>query len=431
MRRVFLPLAVLLFLCCALPAQDAGTCSQRLRGHVGFFASDSLSGRLAGTSGERRAADYIYDRLYEAGLTMLADRSGQDFSIVKGGDTLHSANIVGMVEGYDSALKGQYVVVGANMDHIGTNILTVDGGETIQVYPGANDNASGLSCLIELAERVAGTSFLFRRSVVFVAFGAKEEGMAGSWYFVNRAFSHTDSISVMVDLVSLGKSGESNPFIYYTCVPNPDVSGFVNRIAGAGSYYAPSHGEGTVLPNDYLTFYEKGIPVVLFTTGSSRTNRTVRDIPSGLDYQNMEYICEFVFNFIREAANADYMVSRISAEGEDPLDRVYTPYEVDNPPEFYHGDEKRFLERWVYTYLKYPEMPLSMGIQGQVLVEFIVEKDGSVSNVKAVRGDDYDLEDEAVRVVAASPKWKPATLGGEKVRVKYVIPVEFRLRKRK
>ena len=59
-----------------------------------------------------------------------------------------------------------------------------------------------------------------------------------------------------------------------------------------------------------------------------------------------------------------------------------------------------------------------------------MEKDGSVTNVRAIRGNDQYLEDEAVRVISASPKWKPGVLGGEKVRVKYSVPVEFRLKKR-
>ena len=71
-----------------------------------------------------------------------------------------------------------------------------------------------------------------------------------------------------------------------------------------------------------------------------------------------------------------------------------------------------------------------MGVQGIVTVEFVVETDGSVTGVKVVRGIDDDLDREAVRVVSSSPKWRPATKNGEKVRVKYSLPIEFRLKKR-
>ena len=70
------------------------------------------------------------------------------------------------------------------------------------------------------------------------------------------------------------------------------------------------------------------------------------------------------------------------------------------------------------------------GIQGRVMVEFIVEKDGKLSDVHVVKGVSEELDAEAVKVVAASPKWKPARLNGEKVRCSMTIPVEFRLERK-
>lgn len=407
--------------------------------HVAYLASDSLKGRLAGSSGEKAAAEYMYDCLYEAGVTMLTPRLGQDFSIVTGADTIHSLNVVGVVEGYDPVLKNQYIVVGANLDHLGTNVLTVDGRPVRQIFPGANDNASGIASVIEVAKRVASSSFFFRRSVVFVGFGAKEQGMAGSWYFVNRAFQDIDSVSMMLEFRMVGGSGPESQFLYYTGVPNPELNRIVYSLADVGAFYTPSMGEGVVPIGDYLPFYEKNIPVMLLTSGTDRNNRTTRDKADLLDYQTMDYICDFAYNFIREAANQDLMIERsLNVEESDSNgggtyggERVYTPFEVDVAPEFFKGDAGTFLTEWVYTYLRYPDIPLREGVSGTVTVEFIVEKDGSVTNVRAVSGNDQYLEDEAVRVVSASPKWKPGLLGGEKVRVKYSIPVEFRLKKRK
>ena len=371
---------------------------------------------------------------------MLSPRSGQDFYIAAEGDTVYSRNIVGIVEGYDSLLRNQFIVVGANIDHIGSNVLTVNGRPERQIFPGANDNASGIAAVVEVARRVASSSFLFRRSVVFVGFGAKEEGMAGSWYFANRAFPDIDSVSVMVDLRSVGCTEPGSRFVYYTGVPSPEISSLVYGLSQVGAFYVPSVGDGVMPPGDYLPFYEKNIPVMLLTTGPDRNNRTVRDTAPLLDYETMDYICDFVYHLVREAANLDMMIERPQAVGVDTEqtggtgtgeERVYSPYEVDTPPQFFKGDAGTFLNEWVYTYLRYPEIPLDQGISGTVTVEFVVEKDGSVTNVRAVRGEDQYLEDEAVRVISASPKWKPGVLGGEKVRVKYSVPVEFRLRQRK
>lgn len=118
---------------------------KRLEDHVTSLSSVSLEGRMAGSVGERAAAEYMYDCLSEAGVTMLCPRDGQDFFIVTDGDTVHSRNIVGIVEGYDEVLKNQYVVVGANLDHLGSNSLTVNGKNVMQVFPGAYDNASGIA----------------------------------------------------------------------------------------------------------------------------------------------------------------------------------------------------------------------------------------------------------------------------------------------
>ncbi len=419
-------------ICSSLYAQNT-ECEERLRKHVAFFTNDSLLGRKAGSPGEMAAAGYLYDRLIDAGVEMITPRSGQDFMIAQEvADTIFSRNIVGIVEGYDKVYKNEYILIGAHIDHLGTNILTVNGQKVFQIYPGADDNASGLACMIEVAERIASSALSFRRSVIFAGFGAQNLGMAGAWYFANRAFNEVDSISLMINLNMVGRLGLSNDFTYYTCVPNSEIAYTIGQLPKKVSVMTPVNGGGTAIPSDYLAFYDKNIPVALFTTGTHRDYHSVRDTPELLDYEAMSRICEFVYMFTREVANKDRMISRfvISGPESESGDRVYSPYEVDKPPQFFHGDEKVFLERWVYDYLKYPDIPLSMGISGQVYVEFIIEKDGSMSNVKVIKSVDQDLDAEAVRVIAASPKWKPGTLGGQKVRVKFASPVEFKLKKR-
>ena len=93
-------------------------------------------------------------------------------------------------------------------------------------------------------------------------------------------------------------------------------------------------------------------------------------------------------------------------------------------------DPAKFLKEWVYQYLKYPEAAMRNGVQGRVMVDFIIEKDGSVTDVKVLKGVSDELDAEAVKVVAASPKWKPGRVNGNKVRTSMSIPVEFRLEKK-
>jgi protein TonB len=84
----------------------------------------------------------------------------------------------------------------------------------------------------------------------------------------------------------------------------------------------------------------------------------------------------------------------------------------------------------VYQYLKYPQSAIRNGIQGTVMIQFIIEKDGKVTDVKVVKGVDEELDAEALKVVSASPKWNPGKVSGSKVRASLTLPVEFRLEKK-
>lgn len=82
---------------------------------------------------------------------------------------------------------------------------------------------------------------------------------------------------------------------------------------------------------------------------------------------------------------------------------------------------------WIGSRIKYPEVAAENGIQGRVTIGFVVEKDGSITQVQVLRGVDAELDKEAVRVVKSMPKWKAGRQGGKPVRAKYTVPVVFRL----
>ena len=98
---------------------------------------------------------------------------------------------------------------------------------------------------------------------------------------------------------------------------------------------------------------------------------------------------------------------------------------VEIMPEFPGGSAE--LLKYLSTHIKYPTMSQEMGSQGRVIVQFVVDKDGSITNPTVVRGVDAYLDKEAIRVISGMPKWKPGVQNGKKVRVKYTVPVVFRL----
>lgn len=399
-----------------------------LRRHVEYLSSDALQGRKAGSEGERKAAAYLHSELEKAGVVMLTDVSGQDFTIDYGGEKVSSLNIVGIVEGSDPRLREEYIVVGAHLDNIGTHSMTVNGQKVTQVYPGADDNASGVAMMIELAGMVAANSWAFPRSVIFVGFGAQECGMAGSWYFVNRAFEQIGQVKAMVDLDMLGRGNDANPFQIFSQVDASALSAFMKKVAEQPVVTAPVRAQGALAPSDYLPFYERKIPVVLFTTGMTHEYHTVKDTPSLVLYNHMARNSCYIYHFISCLSSQEDVFARETKVLKATAETIYSPSDCDKRPQFFHSDEQHFLDAWVYKYIKYPKAALRNGIMGQVLVGFIVEKDGRVTNVEVVKGVDDDLDDEAVKVISVSPKWIPGEVAGRKVRTRIILPVEFRLR---
>ena len=100
---------------------------------------------------------------------------------------------------------------------------------------------------------------------------------------------------------------------------------------------------------------------------------------------------------------------------------------VEEKPSFQGGDANQF-SKWVNSRLEYPEIAKENGVQGRVTLQFTVEKDGTVTKVRVLRGVDPSLDKEAVRVVSMSPKWKPGKQRDRAVPVTYTFPVIFQLR---
>ena len=113
---------------------------------------------------------------------------------------------------------------------------------------------------------------------------------------------------------------------------------------------------------------------------------------------------------------------------EEVVEEEAIPFQlVEEKPSFNGGDANEF-SKWVNSKLVYPEIAKENGVQGRVTLSFTVEKDGSVTNVRVLRGVDPSLDDEAVRVVKSSPKWKPGKQRDRTVKVTYTFPVIFQLR---
>lgn len=406
-----------------------------MKAHVAEITLAQNEGRSPGSEGEKAVASYVYETLKSKGIDMLTGSDGDIFGLnTDKGDTLVSRNVMGMIQGYDATLKDRYIVVAARMDNIGSNVLTVDGVERLQIYHGANGNASGLAVMMEVAGQSARNSLLFKRSVIFLGLGSSTSSFAGAWHFLNQTFQKDASrIDAMINLDILGQGGDTGLMAF--TAGNEDLNLLISNLSSSLQPIKPVMIPTEPYPSDHQIFYAQEIPSVLFTTGRYPEHNTVRDTPSILDYDLMEREVEYIFNFLTSLCNCREGMPAFhnSAPVEETSDgKVMSWADCDVPPAFLGNiNPAYFLEKWVYQYLKYPKASIRDGIQGRVLVTFTIEKDGNVRDVHVTRSIDPELDEAAIKVVEASPKWKPARMNGQKVACTMTIPVEFRLKKRK
>ena len=401
--------------------------------HVSTISAAVMEGRKAGSEGERMTAEYVTGIFKKYGVDVLSGEDGDVFGIrQENGDTLTSRNVIAFIQGGDKSLRNKYIVIGARMDNLGTDTMMIDGRTVERTYYGANGNASGLAMMLELARMLQTNSPLLGRSVLFVAFGASRQTFAGSWYFLNRAFSEVADIDAMINLDMVGTGGDG--FYAYTS-SNADMNEVLKSMAGQLQPILPTLTAQEPFPSDHRAFYGKEIPSIFFTTGHYPEYGTERDTQSIIDYDTMERELEYVYNYSvalikgpKPIFNPSDLSKLTKSKGDDT---VVPYYDCDYRPSFLGSRDPRvFLEKWVYTYMKYPKEAVKNGIQGRVLVDFVIDEKGKIRDVKVLKGVDPLLDAEAVRIISASPDWKPGWLMGKKVKSRMSLYVEFRLEKK-
>ena len=135
-----------------------------------------------------------------------------------------------------------------------------------------------------------------------------------------------------------------------------------------------------------------------------------------------------MFMNLEDDANLGVEIMDYVEVEEEVVEEEAIPFQlVEEKPSFQGGDANQF-SKWVNSRLVYPEIAKENGVQGRVTLQFTVEKDGTVTKVKVLRGVDPSLDKEAVRVVSMSPKWKPGKQRDRAVPVTYTFPVIFQLR---
>lgn len=293
---------------------NAQTRKERLTEYVYYFASDSLRGRKAGTPDAEKARYYIVARYKEAGLKPYLNN---DFVVPFTKAGVQYANVVGLIEG--NSLKDEYIVLGAHFDHLG-----VKKGE---IYPGADDNASGSAALIEIARELVAHRDQLERSVIIAAFDAEELGLYGSNALAEflDATIGIDKIKLMMSVDMVGWYGQSGKLVMDGTATIRDGKKLVKEVAERHSINVQSKSfeNSPFTATDTQGFAERHVPTLAVTTGLKSPYHKPGDKPELIDYDGLDKVTGYLADLAETtASDAEFSASGKVArkhEGKDPL----------------------------------------------------------------------------------------------------------------
>jgi len=213
-------------------------------------------------------------------------------------------NVMMLLPGEDPKMKNEYIILGAHFDHLGM------GGpgsgsralDTIGIHHGADDNASGVAMMLELAEKFAKTPGSHKRSIICLSFSGEEEGLLGSKHFVDDPCIDLSKVDAMINMDMVGRLNETN---------NMEIDGVGTATGLKELVYANSDTSVIKLtlspegygPSDHSSFYGKNIPVLFYFTGAHMDYHTPTDTWEKINYKGMVEISALIFKVAEALAN--------------------------------------------------------------------------------------------------------------------------------
>ncbi|WP_452232792.1 M28 family peptidase [Lacinutrix sp. MEBiC02595] len=276
---------------------------------VAFLADDALEGRQTGTVGEQKAAEYIAKRFQDLGLHAKGtDGFFQTFSFkpktdphqevnytVKDGDsTITGTNVVGYI---DNKAENT-VIIGAHYDHLGYGAEgSLYRGERA-IHNGADDNASGVAVLLNLAKRLMKGNI--NNNYLFITFSGEEMGLLGSNYFVKNPTMDTKKANYMINMDMVGRLKKDSTLAVYGVGTSPI---FKQTLKANNNRFKLVQKESGVGPSDHTSFYNADIPVLHFFTGQHEDYHKPSDDTERLHFNGMQVISNYIFEIITDLDN--------------------------------------------------------------------------------------------------------------------------------
>ena len=287
----------------------------RLKAVVETLASPEYQGRRG--EGGRKTAAYLVERFRALRLEPLFDTSYTQPIPDREPGRVHGQNVGAVLRGSDPALRDEWVIVSAHYDHLGVRNGVL--------YPGADDNASGVAMMLEVARSLVEAPEKPKRSVMFIGFDLEEIGLFGSRYFVEHAPVPLNRVALFLTADMIGRSlgGVCEPYVFVMGTEHaPGLRPWIEQEARDRPVTAGILGTDLLLysRSDYGPFRARKVPYLFFSTGENPLYHTPDDTAETLNYPKLEAISRVILGVVRHAASAP-SVPKWNADPRSPAVR--------------------------------------------------------------------------------------------------------------
>ncbi len=276
-----------------------------LKAHIGFFTSEELEGREAGKRGAHLAASYIENQFRRLGLKPLGEEGSYRLPFALRKDTAY--NVVGILPGTDPELSKKFIAVGGHHDHAGLGSgMSGAMGFPYEIHNGADDNASGASGVLELAEYYAAHPS--KHSMIFMTFSAEERGLLGSKHLVQSGILPNDDILFMVNLDMIGRLTEDKLFVGGLGTAE-ELHDYLDPVFEACKLDLELDDRGEA-PSDNTSFFHGGIPALFFFTNIHEDYHMPSDDAERINYVGEVKVLNLVQRVIAKLDGAPSLTFR-------------------------------------------------------------------------------------------------------------------------
>jgi hypothetical protein len=300
MDRMHLPFALgALSLLCLLAPTAAGVeagarmsaaasiTTPEVKSHVEVLADDTFEGRESGSRGNRAAGLYIIEALKKYGILPGAEGT----SYYQTGP--QSNSILGLLPGRDPQLKHEVIIVGAHYDHVGYGTARNSYGPLGYIHNGADDNASGVAALMEVAEALSRLPEKPRRSILLAFWDGEEKGLWGSKYWVEHPTVPLKNVQAAINIDMVGRLRENDLIVYGVRT----APGFRQLVAEGNEGPLTLDFDWTIKgDSDHYSFFQASIPFVMLHTGLHGDYHRPSDDVEKINNEGLKDIAQLLFN---------------------------------------------------------------------------------------------------------------------------------------